>query len=116
MSEPIVIKKIEVDRNICRGTIDIYVKGSVVSGNGPTKYLSDDGQWKDFEPYAKPMLSLSYNRDGCEVAQMLADGLWDARIRPAGARGSAGQLTAVQYHLEDMRKIAFGLLKEDKEK
>lgn len=42
-----------------------------------------------------------------DIAQSLMDSLWDAGIRPAGAKGSAGQLTAVQGHLSDMREIAF---------
>lgn len=37
-------------------------------------------------------------------AQNLMDSLWDAGIRPAQAKGSAGQLTAVQAHLTDMRQ------------
>lgn len=36
----------------------------------------------------------------------LMNELWNAGIRPAGAQGSIGQLAAVQYHLEDMRKLA----------
>lgn len=40
-----------------------------------------------------------------DEAQKLADALWDAGIRPAGAAGSAGQLGAVQAHLADMRNI-----------
>ena len=42
-----------------------------------------------------------------EEAQQLMDELWNAGIRPAGATGSIGQLSAVQYHLEDMRKLVF---------
>ena len=40
-----------------------------------------------------------------DEAQRLANALWDAGIRPAGAAGSAGQLGAVQAHLGDMRAI-----------
>lgn len=39
-----------------------------------------------------------------EQAKDLMDSLWDAGIRPEQAKGSAGQLEAVKYHLEDMRK------------
>lgn len=35
------------------------------------------------------------------------DALWDAGLRPTGAAGSAGQLSAVQHHLDDMRAITF---------
>jgi hypothetical protein len=42
-----------------------------------------------------------------EEAQELANALWAAGIMPAQGAGSAGQLGAVQYHLEDMRKLVF---------
>ena len=40
-------------------------------------------------------------------AQNLADQLYEAGIRPSAAAGSAGQLDAVKYHLEDLRKLVF---------
>jgi len=40
-----------------------------------------------------------------EEAQLLIDALYSVGLRPSQAAGSAGQLTAVQYHLEDMRKL-----------
>jgi hypothetical protein len=40
-------------------------------------------------------------------AQNLMDELWNIGLRPAGGRGSAGQLDAIKYHLEDMRKLVF---------
>lgn len=40
-------------------------------------------------------------------AQHLADALYEAGIRPSQAAGSAGQLAAVQFHLEDMRSLVF---------
>jgi hypothetical protein len=45
-----------------------------------------------------------------EQAQELMDSLWDCGFRPTQGAGSAGQLDAVKYHLEDMRKIAFDQL------
>lgn len=54
------------------------------------------GEWID------PLLSLER-----EEAQQLMDELWNAGVRPIGAAGSAGQLDAVKYHLEDMRKMVF---------
>jgi len=41
-------------------------------------------------------------------AQKLMDQLWECGLRPARAMGSMGQLEAVKYHLEDMRKLALG--------
>jgi hypothetical protein len=40
-------------------------------------------------------------------AQNLVNDLWDAGIRPIAAKGSSGQLEAVEKHLKDMRTIAF---------
>jgi len=51
--------------------------------------------------YISPTFSLSH--DACQV---LIDSLWDVGIRPTEGKGSAGQLTATEYHLEDMRKLA----------
>ena len=48
-----------------------------------------------------------------EEAQSLMDELWNAGVRP-GDVGSAGQLAAVQKHLEDMRALAFTSLKTPK--
>lgn len=42
-----------------------------------------------------------------EEAQELMDQLYSCGIRPSKERGSAGQLDAVKYHLEDMRKLVF---------
>lgn len=42
--------------------------------------------------------------------QRLVDQLWEAGIRPRAAKGSAGQLDAVQDHLNDMRVMAFSAL------
>jgi len=47
-----------------------------------------------------PAFSLSQ-----EDAQVLMDSLWECGLRPAQGAGSAGQLDAVKYHLEDMRNI-----------
>ena len=40
-------------------------------------------------------------------AQELANQLYAAGIHPEQAAGSAGQLGAVKYHLEDMRRLVF---------
>ena len=40
-------------------------------------------------------------------AQSLVDSLYEAGYRPSAASGSAGQLSAISNHLEDMRKLVF---------
>lgn len=42
-----------------------------------------------------------------DLAQQLMDDLWRCGLRPTEGKGSAGQLTATEYHLEDMRKLVF---------
>lgn len=42
-----------------------------------------------------------------DLAQQLMNDLWRCGMRPTEGKGSAGQLTAVQYHLEDMRRLVF---------
>jgi hypothetical protein len=49
-----------------------------------------------------------------EVLQQLVDDLWTCGIRPNEAKGSAGQLSAVQSHLNDMRALTFSKLKVQK--
>lgn len=46
-------------------------------------------------------------------AQQLMDELWRCGLRPSEGTGSAGSLAATEKHLQDMRKIAFGLLRDE---
>lgn len=59
---------------------------------------------KDQDPamYMEAPLELSPT-----AAQELIDSLWECGVRPSAGSGSVGQLAAVQYHLEDMRKLVF---------
>lgn len=41
------------------------------------------------------------------AAQELMNDLWNCGIRPSQAKGTAGQLEAVNKHLEDMRTLVF---------
>lgn len=50
----------------------------------------------------QPMVSLPF-----DAAQRLMDELWSSGCRPSQAIGSAGQVEAIKYHLEDMRKLVF---------
>lgn len=40
-----------------------------------------------------------------QAAQRLMDELWNCGLRPSEGSGSAGQLAAVQGHLQDMRAL-----------
>ena len=55
-----------------------------------------------------PVLTLTTSE-----AQALIDELWHAGLRPSEGSGSAGSLAATERHLADMRKIAFGLLRDE---
>jgi hypothetical protein len=69
---------------------------------GPvTTLVSSSKDYDSGHPFA-PVLALEE-----PAAQDLMNSLWDAGVRPVGAKGSAGQLDAVQRHLEDMRALAF---------
>lgn len=58
-------------------------------------------QNEDARIEAEPVLTLDP-----EVAVQLMDELWRAGVRPTEV-GTGGQLDAVRYHLEDMRRIVF---------
>lgn len=61
-------------------------------------------EFSDVEPglYTAPLMHLSNTE-----AQELADQLYACGISPSKLAGSTGQLSAVMYHLEDMRKLVF---------
>jgi len=65
-------------------------------------YLSSDFTLRAWDPATEPEYCLKLNLD---EAQILMDSLWDSGVRPTEGKGSAGQLTAVERHLEDMRTI-----------
>jgi len=66
---------------------------------------------------AEPLTFIEHKNESAEIspmctldnsqAQQLMDSLWTCGIRPVAGAGSVGQLGAVQYHLEDMRKLVF---------
>ena len=41
-----------------------------------------------------------------ELAQLLANSLWDCGIRPVQAAGSIGQVEAMRDHVQDLRDIS----------
>lgn len=49
---------------------------------------------------------------GQKECQSLMDQLWQCGFRPSEGSGSAGSLAATQRHLEDMQKIATGVLRK----
>ena len=92
-----------------RRAVEFYIRGFSFDNQGKKqdkglavldKFVEvEDGGWPD------PTFRLD-----AATAQLLMDSLWDCGLRPTQGKGSAGQLTAVQSHLEDMRAMTFDML------
>lgn len=72
----------------------------------------DDGRFAVAEPLTMRVIELGALVKPCvdlpfSAAQQLMDELWQAGCRPSQSIGSTGQVEAIKYHLEDMRKLVF---------
>ncbi len=75
------------------------------SGSGAMQRIAEPLQYRELSPgHAPDAPTVRIERD---EAQLLMDQLWDCGLRPTQGKGSAGQLTAVQAHLNDLREIVF---------
>lgn len=93
-------KEFHVSRNLTwKDTFEVYGRIKYI---GTTYILACSSYPSTPGEASEPFLHLER-----EEAQQLMDELWNAGMRPVGAAGSAGQLDAVKYHLEDMRKLVF---------
>lgn len=63
----------------------------------------------EIEPHAVVEPTMTFSM---EEAQQIMDELWQCGLRPTEGTGSAGSLAATERHLQDMRDIAFGALKQ----
>lgn len=74
----------------------------VINGDG-SRSIASPLTFTNHQPgnYVEPTMRLQE-----EEAQRLMDELWSVGLRPAGGKGSAGQLAATERHLEDMRRVA----------
>ena len=90
------MKKFHVQDEIWSEKVSIRMK----DGNFKADYinLSEHLQGTIIDPF----MTLSRSE-----AQELANQLYAAGIQPEQGKGSAGQLKAIEYHLEDMRKLVF---------
>jgi len=72
---------------------------------------NEQGRWCgrqiEFTTYAPGVIPYPTITLTKQEAQILIDQLWDCGLRPSEGSGSAGQLAAVQRHLEDMRTLVF---------
>jgi len=76
------------------------------SENPELRYIFDGEVWDSAAPFCRSN-GIVINEG---QAQQLCNDLFDLGIRPVGAAGSIGQLSATERHLNDMRKIAFSKL------
>lgn len=84
--------------------INIYVVSGEYIGQPLTMVKHDEGAIVD------PIIRIDSHE-----AQQLMDELWTCGLRPSEGTGSAGQSAAQQKHIDDLREIAFKVLKiEDK--
>lgn len=99
-----------VDPQDFRGLVNLSIFGrpgpdryAVLAGELVFKsYGPDDvehGAWRGPDARMRP-----------EAAQQLMDDLWNCGLRPSAGRGSAGQLEAVQGHLQDLQTANAKLL------
>lgn len=87
-----------------RKTVAVRIDQAPAHGDPERKHSVGRLTFEAVEPgiYIDPTVRLMP-----EEAQKLIDSLWDAGLRPTQGAGSAGQLSATQFHLEDMRKLVF---------
>lgn len=91
-----LIQKHEWDENI-----GLYL----AMRNGDTRSIATKVTFEEMKPaQCLPAAPITFS---LLEAQELADQLFAAGIRPSAAAGSAGQLDAVKYHLEDLRTLVF---------
>ena len=80
-------------------TLGIYIFGAIKNDN-----------YRGTIQMEKVDAGFQMDRSMClsvDKAQKLMDDLWHCGLRPSQSIGSVGQLDAVKYHLEDMRKLVF---------
>jgi hypothetical protein len=95
------ITKVHVNYEFANGAYGLWLGaqrqgGGLLVADALTFSEREEGAY-----YAPPILLAE------EEAQMLANALWDAGVRPQQARQSQGQSEAMADHLSDMRAIAF---------
>ncbi len=102
--------EIAAGRNIPGRAIDLYVMGRQRFGAKRTSVMATptfttyENENDAIGMLREPTLTLSL-----ESAQRLMDELWRCGVRPT-EEGTAGQVAAMQAHLQDMRKLVFDFI------
>jgi len=105
------LTKIEIDaaRNIPGRSIDLYVTARRPGWAGMSVMVTPVFQSFERAEDAFGVLGEPSFHLTLEAAQRLMDELWRCGIRPT-EEGTAGQVAAMQAHLQDMRKLVFDLI------
>lgn len=87
--------------------IAIYMQQISFLSGVPKRSMATNIQFEAMSDDNTASISAPLIRLTMTEAQDFMDRLWDCGVRPTEAKGSAGQLTAVQAHLNDMRQLVF---------
>lgn len=99
-----MIYRINIGVRMFESALPVYV---IKSDNGRSQIMTSQGDFEAVQPGAYNVPSFVLSDDD---AQILANQLWEAGVRPAQAGRSVGQIEAQGAHLSDMRAIAFAKL------
>jgi hypothetical protein len=91
--------------SVTKQSTELYIRQSLLSGD---ILWARDILWGQFLDGTFPPAVAELSDSS---AQQLMDLLWRAGFRPAEAKASVGQTSAIQAHLNDMRKIVAKSLK-----
>jgi hypothetical protein len=92
-----------IQRSDYAGGLDLYLE----TGHEPAAVaLPVVFKTVDLGQITQPTIQI-HRRDSAEFLQNLMDQLWMMGIRPAGRKAADEQVKAIQYHLEDMRRLVF---------
>lgn len=100
MSDPLYGMNLKVHQSPMMDELEVYLFQR--DPTGATVVTEMKGQ---HVPPGAP-LNRSFSMEPTAV-QELFNQLWTLGYRPKDGTGNAGHLAAVQYHLEDMRKLVF---------
>src|SRR3990167_8843816 len=108
------LHRIHIEYSVFNDCYEVYVLGFDRDGLGNhVRSVLGEGGWEPVEDGGRTAPSFCVPRRGLAQSPLtdLANQLWSLDIVPAKAKGSAGQLEALQQHLRDMREVAFNRLK-----
>lgn len=86
---------------------NVEIAVSFTDPHGKRSFVEPPLVFREREGFIPPEdVDLARNIDGMAFLQAFLDAAWDLGLRPKGFEDHKNELTAVRYHLEDMRKLA----------